>query len=642
MKFRQLASRNVSGSWHRYIAFFLSSVFSVMIFFIYSQFIFHPDVVGGTIRAADKVRNALIACEYIIILFSFFFVLYSNSAFIKSRKKEFGLFFLLGMTKRQVKRMVWYENSLIALLAIVVGIAFGSLFSKLFFMVIAQLLSVSPIPFKLVPEAVGLTAGGFFLLFQVITLINLIQVGRSKIIDLLKAAKKPKKIPVFSWLLVLLSVLCLGAGYYMAYISNMRNIVITFFPVIFIVIIGTYFLFTQGSVALFRWLQRTKSVYYKQTNLLTISQLVFKMKDNARLFFSVSILSAVVLTASGTFYVFYQDSRDQLMEQYPQTIGYEESGTEGHSVLDPQIVKKTVEQYGGEIEYAIELTGIHVPLKLKDRPGKETSAIIIPASDYNEYAKRIHRKQLQVEEGHALYVFPYRNILGMEWFAKGEELTTSIDGRPLTLEMDGQIYGGIVNTSRRIEALLIVDDEHYNQLMASTPDELKVRYYGYELAHWEQAGEIVNRVLDQLPPDQRGQFSSRVQDYLDMRQFNSLTLFIGLFISILFFIAAGSMIYFKLFTELQEDQAFYRSLGRIGMSMEELKKVITLQIGLVFFIPFLVGTLHTVFAFKALGNLIGITVWQYGFVVIGLFFVMQYLYFILSRQAYLKQTLRGG
>lgn len=641
MKYRQLAIKNVAGNWHQYIAFFLSSVFSVMIFFIYAEFIFHPGVVNGTIRAADKVRNGLIACEYIIFIFSFFFVLYSNSAFIKSRKKEFGLFTLLGMNHWQLKRMVWYESSIIALVSIAVGMAFGSLFAKLFFMTLAELLKTNdPIPFRFVPKAVGITAGGFFLLFQVITLFNLFRLRRSKIIDLLQAAKKPKNVPAFSWLLVLLSLICLGTGYYLACISNMSNIVKTFFVVLFLVITGTYFLYTQGSTAIFRKLQRMKSVYYKQTHLITISQLVFKMKDNARLLFAVSILSAVVLTASGTIYVFYHDSRSQLLERYPQTIGYEEQGMEGHPVMDPQRIRDIMRQDKVQIEYEFEMTGVIVPFQIKYINTTETSALIIPASKYNELAERKSWKPVKVEEGHALFVLPFRNILGHDFFAKGDRLETSIGEHKVTFEMDGQINKGLGNTGYRERSFLIINDEHYRQLMGSTPDTLKIRYYGFELKNWERTNDTVNRVISEIDLEQKPYFTSRVQDYLDMTQANSLTLFIGIFISVLFFIAAGSMIYFKWFTELQEDQAVYRSLRKIGMTPAELKRVITTQIGLVFFIPFMVGTVHACFAFKALGNLLAVSVWKYGLVVIGLFFFMQYLYFILTRYAYMRRILK--
>ncbi|MED0674328.1 FtsX-like permease family protein [Aneurinibacillus thermoaerophilus] len=139
MKFRHLATSNIRGNWRQYTAFFFSSVFSVMIFFLYAQFILHPDVVGGKLQAANYVKQGMVACEYIIVIFSFFFVLYSLSAFLKSRSKEFGLLSLFGMTNGQIRRMVLTETMVIAALATTVGIGLGLLFSKLFLLALREI-----------------------------------------------------------------------------------------------------------------------------------------------------------------------------------------------------------------------------------------------------------------------------------------------------------------------------------------------------------------------------------------------------------------------------------------------------------------------------------------------------------------------
>lgn len=164
MTFRSLALSNIRGNWRSYSAFFLSSVFSVMIFYIYAAFLYHPEVENGSIMAASKIRSGMMFCEYIIIIFSFLFVLYSNSAFLKTRQQEFGLFSLFGMTKAQLRKLVIYENAAIAVLAIAVGILLGMLFSKLFFMALAVLLKLEEtIPFAAPLKAIGITAGGFLL-----------------------------------------------------------------------------------------------------------------------------------------------------------------------------------------------------------------------------------------------------------------------------------------------------------------------------------------------------------------------------------------------------------------------------------------------------------------------------------------------
>ncbi|TMV48160.1 ABC transporter permease [Paenibacillus mesophilus] len=641
MTFRKLARSNVKGNWHRYVAFFLSSTFSVMIFFIYAAFLFHPDVISGNIRAADKVRQGMILCEYIIVIFSFFFVLYSMSAFLKSRKKEFGLLSLFGMTNRQIAKLVLYENTLIALLAIAAGIGFGALFSKLFFMALAELLHVdSPIRFILAPKAIWMTVVGFFALFELITLFTLRTVGRSEIVELLKAAKKPKSVPVSSKWLTLLSVVCLAAGYYMAFQAKLHTILIYMVPILATVIVGSYFLFTQASVAILRRLQKTPGLYYRHTHLVTVAQLVFKMKDNARTFFMVAILSAVILTASGTFYVMYLDTTNKMVDSYPQSFGYTERGAATHDMIHPDELKRLLTEKGQEIAYEVRLTGMPVPITLTQMNNRQTEAMLVPEQAYNRIAKQLNRKTLQVEAGHAYYVFPYKEV-AVEFFPKGSRLETNADGKPLSVVVDGQINGGIINSNVDYSGMLVVDDAEYAERSKGVPDSRLMAYYGFETRNWTESLTASQQIAGTIPEKERERFESRVGPYLDYKQFNSLTLFIGLLVSVLFFVASGSMLYFKLFTEIQDDQAQFKALTRIGVSDEEIRKITGTQIGIVFFLPVAVGIIHAAFAYKSLGNILGTTVWHYGLTIMGIYIAMQFLYFALARRAYMKQLGQG-
>jgi len=617
-----------------------------MIFFIYAAFIFHPDVEQGHIHAAKGVRSGMMFCEYIIVIFSFFFILYSMSAFLKSRKKEFGLLSLFGMTKGQMRRMVLYENVATSLLAIGAGIGLGALFAKLFFMALSNLLDMeNPIRFFIAGKALLLTAVGFFALFLIITLFTLFQVGRSQIIDLLKASKKPKSPPLASFWLVLLSVCCLGAGYYMAYTMNMMNAIVYMLPVVALVVIGTFFLFTQASIIIFRWLQRRKAVYYKQTNLMTISQLVFKMKDNARILFTVSVMSAVILTASGTFYVFFLSSKEQQMDLVPQTIGYYEKGLNTHAVLDPEKVRDILKQDGVGLDYEVKLVGASAKLPVIGRSTKTTAAMIVSEDAYNEYGQKLHRNRptLKVDPGHAVYVIPYKEVT-QPLTEIGKPLHVGVDdGRmELSLTIDRQVSGGTVAYPGGVaHELLVVDTAQYEEIMLTVPDDNKTVVYGFELNHWTSAGKTAAKIEALVPPDQQTAFDNRIALYAATKQSMALTLFIGLFISILFFIASGSMIYFKLFTELEEDRDQFRSLNRIGMTLNEIRRTVTTQIAIIFFVPCFVGIVHTMFAMKALGNLLSTSAMQYSLVVVGIYIVMQSLYFLVARRSYLSKITRS-
>jgi len=636
MTFRRLARNNVRGNWHRYVAFFLCSTFSVMIFFIYAAFLFHPDVVSGNIPAASKVRQGMILCEYIIVIFSFFFVLYSMSAFLRSRKKEFGLLRLFGTTNRQIALLVVYENTLIALLAIAAGIGFGALFTKLFFMVLAQLLQVtSPIRFILAPKAIWITALGFLALFELITLYTLRHLGRSQIVELMKASKQPKSLPLYSKWLTALAAVCLLSGYYMAYTAHIYTIIAYMMPILITVIVGTYFLFTQASVAILRRLQRTPGLYYRHTHIVTIAQLLFKIKDNARTLFTASILCAVILTASGTFYVLFQDTRNQMTERFPQSFGVIEKGLGVHEVIHPEELKRQLALHGLELDYEVQLSGFQVPVTLGSM-GYKTEALVIPEQSYNRVAKLQRKKTLKVEPDHAYYVHPNRQV-AVEYFKPGDKLETVVGGKNVTLQIDGQSNGGIINSRLELANMIVVNDRQYEEWSRTVPEPELYAYYGFEVRNWKDSLAAASHIRESVPKERSWQLECRIEDYAAMHQFNSLALFIGVFVSFLFFIASGSMLYFKLFTEIQEDQTQFRALSRIGVSDSEIRKITTTQIGISFFVPVVVGMVHAAFAYKTLGNLLGSSVWQYGIDVMAVYTGMQILYFALARKAYMKQ-----
>ncbi|PWV92082.1 putative ABC transport system permease protein [Paenibacillus cellulosilyticus] len=646
MNFRQFAIKNVRGNWHQYIAYFLSSVFSVMIFFIYAAFIFHPDVMNGHIYAAKGVRTGMMFCEYIIVIFSFFFILYSMSAFLKSRKKEFGLLSLFGMTKGQMRRMVLYESIATSLLAIGAGIALGALFLKLFLMALSEILALDhPIRFFIPGKALLLTAAGFFVLFLIITLFTLFQVGRSQIIDLLKASKKPKSPPLASMWLVLLSVLCLGAGYYMAYTMTLSNAILYMLPVVGLVVVGTFFLFTQASIIVFRFLQRRKGIYYKQTNLMTIAQLVFKMKDNARILFTVSVMSAVILTASGTFYVFFLASKEQQMDLLPQSISFYEKGLNTHAVLDPDKVRTILKENDVELAYEVKLVGAVAELPVVGRSTDTTTALVVSENDYNDYGQKLHRGRpiLAVEPGHAVFVIPYSEVK-QPMTEIGKPLPVQVEGgtKELSLTVNSQVSGGAIAYPRSdATELLVVDDAQYQQILQAVPDDKKMVVYGFEMKNWAAQGDTAAKIEALVPEDMKDAFDNRVAMYLATKQSMGLTLFIGLFISVLFFIASGSMIYFKLFTELDEDRDQFRSLNRIGMTLGEIRRTVTMQIAIIFFVPCAVGIVHTMFAMKALGNLLSTSAMQYSLVVVGIYIIMQSLYFFAARRSYLSRIIKS-
>src|SRR5690554_2650715 len=287
MIFRQFAFNNVLRNKRLYIAYFLSSLFTVMVFFTFAIFAFHPAFSGGTIH--ESALFGMAVAGGIIYIFSFFFVLYSMSSFLQSRKKEFGLLILLGAADRQIRRMVFMENILIGFFATIGGILTGIVFSKGILLIAENILIIeSALPFYFPTYAILVTFFSFMLLFLCISFFVSFILRTRKLIDLIKGDKKSKGEPKASIILSILAAILLTAGYITALIVEGLKVLVVMIPVIVVVVIGTYLLFTQLSVYIIRSLKKNTSIFWKKTNMVLLSDLSFRMKDNARTFFIVA------------------------------------------------------------------------------------------------------------------------------------------------------------------------------------------------------------------------------------------------------------------------------------------------------------------------------------------------------------------
>ncbi|MFD0960361.1 ABC transporter permease [Paenibacillus chungangensis] len=651
MTFRSLALSGIRGNWRSYSAFFLSSIFSVCIFYMYTAFIFHPEVTSGYIVGASAVKDGMKFALYLIIIFSFLFILYANSAFLKTRKQEFGLYSLFGMTRMQLRKLIMYENIFIALFAIAAGIGIGMLFSKLFFMAIGALLDLTePIPFTVPPQALLTTAIGFSVLFLVISLWTVIRLRRTEIIELLKAGKKPKGELRYSPILVAIGVISLATGYVMAVMMDVATFGVFALPILVTVVVGTYFLFTQLSILLLRWAGKRKGLYYKRTNMLIFAQLGYKIKDNARILFIVSIMSAVIMTAMGTIYIVSIQNKADMLELSPYTIAYVEKGLHTHEVLNPDELQRILKEDGITVKHKMNTTGISLQgyqvyvddRLLFGRPSEadsQSNGMIISNTDYNTMAKQQGKTSIEVESGKLIIIYRhYRNEMDMS----SGVVHGGLNGKKVTFSVDRIHQESVMNNWVSSNGLTFVMDDHtYGELINGIPEKQRLVFYGYELDKWEQAADAISHLRQLVPEELADEVDmSRPERFVSSNQSMGLTLFIGMFISLLFFVAAGSMIYFKLFTELQEEREQFRSLSRIGITRGEIRRIIVSQIAIVFFIPCAVGISHALFAMQSLDNMMEMSNWSYSFVVIGIYIAMQLLYFLMASRSYMKSVLQ--
>ncbi|MDP1421075.1 ABC transporter permease [Peribacillus simplex] len=643
MNIRLLAKRNIQGNAQRYLAYFFSIVLSVSIFFIYASFIFHPDVVHANIPGGQLISRGLIAAEIVIIIFSVFFIAYSNAAFIQPRKKEFGLLTLLGMSKSQLRKLIYLEQTLVSLISILIGVGLGFLFSKLFLMAVSWLLAVEqPISFVFVPEAFVYTIVGFILLFQLLSLLSLFHIGNAEVVDLLKDKQKPKKTPFVSKWLIALSAVCLSISYYLTGTMSLNNSS-RVMPILFFVLIGTYFLFSQSIVALCSRLYRKKKSLYGGTNLITQTNLIFNIKDYSRLFFLTSIITAVILTAAGTLFMFSADLKKQGMNNIPQSIGWVENDASIYSVIEPSAVEKALKEDGFKILYEVNMTGVpitHMLPHMRTGESNENRSLLVSESDYNNAAALRKIDPVKLSGKEALYIFPYGG-LDYQFVQKGEQKELHYGKQIIQVTMAGQRNQSIVAPVKAATTLMVIDDQLYHEITADVPLKDMVRVRGYEVKDWEQSVEISSKIEKMSNNPDHNQLQTRAPVYQEMKQGSMLILFIGLFVSLLFFIVQGSMMYLRVFTNLEDKKIQIHALHRLGLTKKEIRQILSAEIRILFFAPFLIGMIHAIVAYVALSNLLESNLFVYSAMVIATYFLFQLLYYQVTKKMYERAVINS-
>ncbi|MFD1170137.1 ABC transporter permease [Oceanobacillus caeni] len=626
MTFRQFAFNNVLRNKRLYIAYFLSSMFTVMVFFTFAIFAFHPAFSSGSIN-----HNALFGMAVaggIIYVFSFFFVLYSMSSFLQSRKKEFGLLMMLGASDKQIRLMVFLENILIGLMATIGGILMGLVFAKAVLLIAENVLIISEsLNFYFPTLAMVVTFISFIFLFFCISLFVSFILRTNKLIDLIKGDKQPKKEPKASVILSIIAALLLIVGYGTALTVKGVSVVFAMVPVIIVVTLGTYLLFTQLSVYMIRRLKHNKSFFWRKTNMLLFSDLSFRMKDNARTFFMVAIISTVAFSAIGSLYGFQSYLTKGIKDVNPYNITYSPWADDSKEVIEKDI--STVNTILKEENIVAKME--KVELNYFKTPARDDGVLIAKASDYNRFAALIGDKPLDPNEKEAIVVEQSGALL-----TQGPKASEALKESKVELNNGKEIQPSTVVKSEVLSELngyYVVNDKVYDQLGTPVNSNLSIVWKTKDMTT-DQVVEMGRRFDEQLS---HKAFSTDYTIYEINKAYGPI-LFIGLFIGIVFFVSAGSFLYFRLFTDIDEEKRKFRSIAKIGLTQSELKKVVNKQIALLFFSPIVVALVHGAVALTALSHLFDYNLTIEASIVLGSFAFIQILYFLIVRFFYVKQV----
>lgn len=626
MTLRQFAFNNVCRNKRTYAAFFLSSVFSVMIFFVYAMFIFHPGIADEDIHSS--VATGMMVAEYIIYLFAFFFLFYCVGAFLKKREKEFGILFMHGMTGLQRNLLIFMENMLIGIVSIICGIGLGMVLAKLFFQFAGFLLEVQPLAFYLPLKAIGLTVIAFLVLFAAISLFTVLFLRKRSLLELLQGSQRPKREPKASIFLSLLAAGLLGTAYVLALTARGEVVPLLLLPVTALTIVGTYLLFTQLSVFLIGLMKKNRSFYWKRTNLLTLSDLAYRMRDNARMFFLVCIVSTVAFCAIGTLAALAGSIQETVVQTNPFAFDYATTPDNPKKEKHLERIETSLQQAG----LSFEKHQIAIRLLPQEENGQRIG--VVKVTDYNQFARAANSDEIKLGDQEA--------FLFSRWYDDPAAIPTLEVGRSrLAVTSDSKVHqvaGGIT-----VQRLAVIPDQAYDELK-DVDEEVQ---YGYVVPKWKETKDISEMLEKEIGTyEEEGYvFSARAPVYFSMKQMANTGLFIGLFVGVLFFVAAASFLYFRLYTDLESDKRQYGAISKIGLSDRELSRIVTIQIALLFFVPILVAIVHSMVAFVSLQSLLKLmliaSVFKPTAIVLISFVVVQAIYFWIIRNRYLFHLKRS-
>jgi putative ABC transport system permease protein len=635
MTFFQFASNNVRRNMRAYAAYFLSSSFAILMFFLYATLANHPNLQQGYLK--ESIINGMQIAEYIIFIFAFFFILYSMGTFLKGRTKEFGILTVLGMSNRQFMGTVFLENMLLGLAALCGGVVIGLIGSKLFLLLGSAVFDMAVLPFYIPVQALLITGVAFTTLFLLVSLATMLFIRNNSVASLLKGTRRPKAEPKPALVLALFAAVCLVVGYGLAvsYRAPLDGLGVQPVFVIVLVALGTYFLYTQLSVFLIHLLKKRRRFYWRGTHMLWLSDLAYSMKDNARLFFVIAMILSVTFTATSALALFKSRTSAHVMP-FAFTLLFQPGKTAAIAPIEKTLAKTLHDQHFSSIRVEASYVLLAVT-------GKNIAAPCMSLSDYNRWAAVVHASPLSMQPGEAIEVSTSQPDPNNPPIPSGSTITLVHGQRVHVVSRNSQ---QVLNEDF-LTNVLIVPDQDYQRYSTGLQQNV---YVGYSIVPWRDTLTIAFTLQEQTQKiyesTTRGSssedfflLSSHALDYLNSYQIPNITLFVGLFVAIIFLIASSSFLYFRLYSSLTENTNRYRAMMKIGLTSREMRASLTLQMVVLFFVPFMMAIVHTVFAMIVVQNNMhaGTQVFFPTILTIGGFLLFQMVYFLLVRTQYLHQ-----
>ncbi|WP_319468942.1 ABC transporter permease [uncultured Trichococcus sp.] len=601
------------------------------------------------IQTRSDTLSLLFALGAIVVgVFSFIFILYTNSFLIKRRKKEIGLYAILGMKKSHVSRILAIESIVTSFFSIAVGLMIGHLLGELAFLVLNYALKFGiEISFPFTIQAMLIAIGLFALIFLTTLVYNITQVTFSNPIQLIKGKQTGEREPKSSLILFILSLLLIGSGYWMSLtIDNPLDAMIYFFLAVLLVIAGTYFLFISGSIFILKKLKKNKQLYYRPSPFISISGMLYRMKQNAVGLANITILATMVIVAVSTTAAIFIGTEDTLTVRLP----YENQRT----YYEPVDLEEQLEAIEKETETnGLKVTGTEMYVYYNLFSIIEDNKIMIGESDFakeipdtvqllvKEDYERIADETIQLQSDEVL-IFDSKNRFDFSTLLIGDT----------TYQVEAKIENPLkMDKSQSPNMIVVVDSKENLESIIETD----FRSRGVELPivadaviSWDTTGtqeqkkDYSDKMAANVSDSDNSYFQSRELMREEWNTMNGGFLFLGIFLGVLFTFGAALITYFKQVSEGYDDREKFQIMQKVGLDKQMIRKTTRLQIVWMFLLPLIIAVTHVTFAFPIIQKLLllfsvvntALVFWCFIGVIVGFSVIYWIIYQVTSKVYY--------
>lgn len=615
--------------------YLLTCICMVMMFYILS-FLGSPETCALLPRGSNITGKILNLGSFVIFVFSAIFLYYTNSFLVRRREREFGLYNVLGMNKRNLARIVTWESLITAALSLVLGLALGIVLSKLAELGLVNMLGGDiNYHIRIDVDSLTRTLGLYAIIFAVIWLSTVVRVGRSSAVALLRSESVGEKPPKANWLLGLAGVVILAAAYYLAVsITNPLDAIVWFFVAVILVIIGTYLLLVAGSVLLCRVLQKNKKYYYRPEHFVSVSSMAYRMKRNGAGLASVCIIATMILVMISSSSCLYFGAEDAVMTRFPRetniTLNAENTAQLEDANLD--IYRKGIADYAAEHDIPVKNVQDYRFINLSGILDGDTAqcyyrraGVSVSYADLRDFYI-ISAKDYAAKTGETVSLADDEVLLLTNKCAYDRgTLTLSMENVSHTWRVKSVQSGSIVPPSVGglvAQITLIVNDPASAVEGFRTRDEddmtlLRFEWiYGFDTGLDDEASiefefDLTSAIGQLVPETDNENFgysylmtNSRGGASEDFYGSYGALFFIGIMLTLVFMLAAVLILYYKQISEGYEDQKRFEIMQKVGMTKKEIRRSIDSQLLTVFFLPLLLAGVHLAFAFPMIRRLL--------------------------------------